>query len=320
MSERQLIEAFVALARGYKDPKTVVGPGDDAAVIEAPLGPECISTDQFVENQHFRHRWIGPAALAGRCLAATVSDLAAMGATPRWVTLALTVTKAQDHEWLMAFARRFGQIAALWNIDLIGGDLTRGDHCSICLTIGGHVQKGRFLLRHGARPDDGIWVSGNLGGAASAVEYLERGGRNQRLVAEFFTIQHRVLLGLALNRSGVASSCCDISDGLLVDLTTLLNTDCPGALLDTKRVPVAPMAKRVAQELACSTRPWVLNGGEDFELLFTVPPRREEAMGDLSEALAIPLTRIGTMAETPGIVNTEGAELKPTGWDPFRGS
>lgn len=320
MSERQLIDEFVALARGYKDPKTLLGPGDDAAVIDLAHGPECISTDQFVENQHFRHRWIGPEDLAGRCLSATVSDLAAMGATPRWITVALTLSKAQDRDWLMAFGQRFGQIVGLWNIDLIGGDLTRGDRASICLTIGGTAQKGRLLLRRGARPDDGIWVSGNLGGSAAAVDYLERGGRNRGLVADFFAVQHRILLGLALNRSGVASSCCDVSDGLLTDLTSLLHEDCQGALLDTARLPVAPQAKRVAAELACSTRPWVLNGGEDFELLFTVPPRREEAMGDLSEALAVPLTRIGTMAETAGIVNTEGGLLEPSGWDPFRGS
>ena len=320
MSERQLIDEFVRLARGYQDPKTLLGPGDDAAVIEPSHGPECISTDQFVENQHFRHRWIGPEELAGRCLAATVSDLAAMGATPRWLTVAMTLSKRQTKDWLMAFAKRLGQILALWNIDLIGGDLTQGDHCSICLTMGGTAQKGRLLLRHGAQPDDGIWVSGNLGGSAAAVEYLERGGRNSSLVADFFTTKHRVLLGLALNRSGVASSCCDISDGLLTDLSSLFHGNCRGALLDVQRIPLSPMASRVAQELACSTRPWVLNGGEDFELLFTVPPRREEAMGDLSEALAIPLTRIGTMAEAPGIVNREGRLLEPAGWDPFRGS
>jgi len=232
----------------------------------------------------------------------------------------LTLTNAQDKDWLMTFAQRVGQILALWNIDLIGGDITRGERCSICLTIGGTAQKGRLLLRRGAQPDDGIWVSGNLGGSAAAVEYLERGGRNQNLVADFFTASHRVLLGLALNRSGVASSCCDISDGLLTDLSSLFHDKCAGALLDLNRIPVSPLATRVAQELACSTRPWILNGGEDFELLFTVPPRREEAMGDLSEALAIPLTRIGTMAETPGIVNREGGLMEPAGWDPFQGS
>ena len=320
MSELQLIDDLVKLARSYKDPKTLLGPGDDAAVIDLSFGPECITTDQYVENQHFRHRWIRPSDLAARCLSATVSDLAAMGATPRWLTLAITLTSDQDRDWLMSFGQRLGQILALWNIDLIGGDLTRGERCSICMTMGGTAQKGRLLLRRGAQPDDGIWVSGNLGGSAAALEYLERGGKNHNLVVDFFSAKHRVLLGLALNRSGVASSCCDISDGLLTDLTSLLNEDCPGALLDLKRLPVSPIATRVSQELACSTRPWVLNGGEDFELLFTVPPRREEAMGDLSEALGIPLTRIGTMAETPGIINVEGRALSPAGWDPFRDS
>lgn len=318
MGEQELLADFIARARRHHDPKTLLGPGDDAAVIEPTSGLECITSDQFIENRHFRHRWISPEALAGRCLAATISDLAAMGAVPRWVTLSLSLGPNLGPDWLSAFADGFGQVCESWQLDLIGGDLGRADLTSISLTAGGIAKKGRFLIRHGAAPDDGIWVSGGIGAAAACIDYLERGGNDRKMIREFYQAQHRVLLGLALNHSGIASSCCDISDGLTTSIHSLFHKGAPGALLDLKRIPLSPLAGSISQHLACSTRHWLLNGGEDYELLFTVPPRREEAISDLSEALDISLTRIGTMAANPGLITTDGRVLEAAGWDPFR--
>ena len=319
-SEAELIEALISRARSYADPGTLIGPGDDAAVIKGEAAHQVITTETLNEGVHFRHDWVSAADLAARALSSTLSDLAAMGATPRWVTLALTLTKLQDIAWVERFGAELGGLLSRLQVDLIGGDMSRGPTTSLTFTAGGSLSPRRALTQGSAKLHDGLWVSGNLGGAGASLAYLLSGGRSPEYTLAYRRPKARILLGLTLNKTGLTTSCCDLSDGLLMDASSLLSSSAPGLLLDLHRIPVATVARQMARMSGGedSLRDWVLRGGEEFELLFTVNPRHEEAMADLSRSLELPLTRIGTVASKPGIVTTEGERLEPTGWDSFQ--
>ncbi|MBI5900465.1 MAG: thiamine-phosphate kinase [Rhodocyclales bacterium] len=268
---------------------TTLGVGDDAALI-AP-GPGCelvISSDMLVEGTHFLAD-TDPQDLGWKTLAVNVSDLAAMGARPRWATLALALPEA-DEAWIAAFARGFFACAAEFGIDLIGGDTTRGPR-NFCVGIFGEVAAGTALRRSGTKPGDEIWISGRPGRAALGLAHLQ--GRMQLdearradCIAALQRPQPRVALGLALQ--GLATAAIDVSDGLLADLGHVLAASGVAARLQIAVLP-APTFEREA---------W-LAGGDDYELVFTSPVARHAQIAALSLALDLPLTRIGVIEAGP---------------------
>jgi thiamine-monophosphate kinase len=280
-------------------PNATLGIGDDAALLRVSAGMElAITTDMLVSGTHFFPD-ADPFLLGHKTLAVNLSDLAAMGATPRWVTLALSLPQADD-AWLSAFSRGFFALADRHNVTLIGGDTTRGP-LNLCVTAMGEVPHDEALRRDGATPGDDIWISGELGDAALALAHL-RGEIS--LPASAFNIcaqrlhqpEPRIALGLALR--GIASSAIDISDGLLADLGHILECSQVAAEIFFADLPVsAALRPHLAQPPA---RHCLLAGGDDYELCFTAPPAHRAAILGLAKKLSLPLSRIGIIASGNG--------------------
>lgn len=281
-------------------PNADLGVGDDAALIRVSPGYQlAISTDMSVVGTHF-YADCPPEDVGWKSLAVNVSDLAAMGAQPKWMTLAIALPE-QNHEWLSAFADGFFACAEEFGIDLIGGDTTRGP-LNIAVQIMGEVPVGKSLLRSGAQVGDDIWVSGFIGSAALGLAHLQEKTMLPKDVASvcmraLHHPQPRLALGLAL--LGVANSCIDISDGLLGDLGHILRASGVGAALDLEAIPCLPFVS-AALDLPVMQHA-VLAGGDDYELCFTAPSSQYVQIQDISKSLGLPLTRIGHI--------TDGADL-----------
>jgi thiamine-monophosphate kinase len=287
MTEDELIQLIASLAaRPAGD--VAVALGDDAAVVTVPASQSLVTcTDTLVAGVHFHAET--PAHLIGfKSLSVNLSDLAAMGALPRWVQLCLTMPAA-DGAFVAEFMRGFMQLADRYSVILVGGDTTRGP-LSITVQAMGLADKNRLLTRGTAAPGDLVAVSGQLGDAALALQQLENG----RPVAmeQMRRLQQpepRIELGMEL--AGLASSCIDISDGLLLDLERLLLHSGCGASLELEKLP----ASECLLELEAEKR-WQLQltGGDDYELCFTIKPEFRSRLEELAESLAITITVIGS--------------------------
>ncbi len=301
-------------------PTAVLGGGDDCALLQPTSGMQlAVSTDTLVADTHF-FADADPEKLGWKCLAVNLSDLAAMGATPRWATLALTVPDV-DADWLAAFADGLYRCADDYGIALVGGDTTRGP-LSIGLTVMGEVPPGQSLRRDGALPGDDVWVSGTLGDAALALAALQgRVNLNDadlaQLAARLHTPTPRVTLGLALR--GVAHSAIDISDGLLADLGHILQRSKVGAVVDYTCLPLGEIVHDFAAHPAFDG--CVLAGGDDYELCFTAPVEAHDAILAIGQQLNLRLSQIGTICAAPGLTlrgaQGEALAISETGYDHF---
>jgi len=291
LNEFELIRRFFTHpARG-----AVLGVGDDAAIVQARRGQELVvTTDMLVAGRHFRHG-ADPEQLGHKALAVNLSDIAAMGATPRWATLALALPRA-NARWLAAFSRGFMRLARRHGLDLVGGDTTRGP-LAVCVQIVGEVPRGRALRRDGARVGDDVWVSGTLGDAALALAV--RRGRILAVPRERRALKlkldapvPRVGLGIALR--GMARSAIDISDGLIADLGHICERSRVAAVVQFDRLPVSAIMRRNLGRPAA--RAALLAGGDDYELVFTAGRSWRNAIARLAQRLRLKLTRIGRIA------------------------
>jgi thiamine-monophosphate kinase len=286
-----------------------VGIGDDAAVLEVPRGRELlVTTDLFVEGVHFRRRWLPAAAAGRRALCRALSDIAAMGGEPRFAFLSLAVPSASSLQppasglqpsasWVRGFLRGFAAAARSFHVALAGGDTGSSGSGALLadVIILGTAPKGTAALRSGARPGDGLFVSGRLGALAAA---LDSGRRPP-------PIHPRLALGKHLRSYRLITAMMDLSDGLSTDLNRLIRESGVGAEVDVDRLPLA------------GTLQQALNGGEDYELLFTVPEARA---GRLPRSIAgVALTRIGRITGGRGawLVDSRGRrkKLRPGGWE-----
>ena len=293
MKEFQLIrqiqrETSVATSCGVK-----LGIGDDAAVLEVPAGQHLVAaTDTLNVGTHFPED-TSPYDIGYKCLAVNLSDLAAMGAIPHWALLSLSLPEA-DPEWMHSFTEGFKSLAQIHGVTLVGGDTTSGP-LSISLTALGSIEPGRQLTRSGAKPGDLLIVSGTIGGAARALDLLQAGetaiGRDL-----LDRPQPRVKLGQAL--VDYANACIDISDGLLADLGHVLKASGCGTRIEIDKLPYAESLA----ELEGSARwSYQLSGGDDYELLFTLPPHHKALLATWSQQLDIDLNIIGEIEESDGI-------------------
>jgi thiamine-monophosphate kinase len=285
LQEFNLIDHWFG-SRGFARADVRLGIGDDAAITQLQPHEQLVTaTDMLVEGTHFL-----PAAparsLGHRCLACNLSDLAAMGATPRWASLALCLP-AFDAAWLDEFALGFFKLAEQYEVALIGGDTVRGP-LSMTVTLQGAIASADYLSRGGAQPGDKIYVSGTPGAAAAGRLALVSEPHAQ-LAKAFLFPEPRVVLGQSLRQ--LASAAIDISDGLHADLGHLLTASGCGAELQLDALPLAEM---LATGLtAVQAQEYALCGGEDYELLFTVAPARVAALSALADEHGVALSCIG---------------------------
>jgi len=297
MDEATVIERFF-WHLGAVRTDVVLGIGDDAALLRPPPGFDiAMTTDSLVEDVHFLPG-SPPRSIGHRALAVNLSDLAAMGATPAWALLSLTLP-AIDEAWLGDFATGFGRLARVHDVALVGGNLSRGP-LNITVQLAGHVATNTALRRSGAHEGDEIWVSGTLGDATLGRERSSEAGENAPAIGLLERFEYptpRVALGDALR--GVASACIDLSDGLLADLPRLAAASHCGAALDVDRLPLSDALRGEASD----GPPWqrALVGGEDYELCFTAPPAAAPTLAAIAERCAVPLARCGRMRRTAGL-------------------
>ena len=282
---------FALIERYFRRPTrhTVLGVGDDGALIRPAAGCELVmSTDMLVSGTHFLAD-CSAEDIGWKAMAVNVSDMAAMGAEPRWALLAAALPAATE-SWIAAFARGFFACADAFGVDVVGGDTTRGPR-NFCVTIVGEVPAGAALLRSGAGVGDDIWVSGRPGRAALGLAHLQgrivlEGPRRDDCLAALNRPQPRVALGIALR--GVATAAIDVSDGLLADLGHILAGSGLAATLSLPDLPAADDERNA-----------FLAGGDDYELVFCAPPAARVAIADIGARLDLPLTRIGATQSGP---------------------
>jgi thiamine-monophosphate kinase len=332
--EDRLIERVVKARppAGGKGGGLRLGIGDDAAVGSPRLGCEWVlSCDAFLDGVHFRAESYPPDSVGYKALVRAASDLAAMGATPRLYLLTLALPAGRTGKWLDEFMRGMRRAARVLGMRLAGGDTTKSAKIFISITVIGEIGRGLAVKRSGARPGDLVYVSGHLGRAALGLELMNARGRGvlsgrsagpARLVQPHLYPQIQIKLGAWLARHRVASAMMDLSDGLSTDLARLCQASAVGARLWDEQIPrvrIPDAAARGLEGRRLDPLLMALNGGEDYELLFTVPRKnlkRLRGAPAFAEITAIgeieggrQITRIGP--------DGRPSRLEPAGWDPF---
>jgi thiamine-monophosphate kinase len=293
------------------------GIGDDCAVLRIPRGHEALVTTDFsLEGIHFRREWHSPESIGHRCLTRGLSDIAAMGGEPVAVFLSIAIPQSLPQSWVDRFLRGLLTLARRFNVTLAGGDTAESPTGILAdIIVLGSVPSGKAIFRSGAEPGDVIYVSGELGGSAAAVHrMMTRPKRklNPRDYPQHFCPQPRLELGRFLRECKLASAMIDLSDGLSTDLAHICEESSVGAEVQAEAIPRASIGRprrKVTLEVA-------LHGGEDYELLFTVPRRKHIPV----RIAGIPITPIGRITRAKRIVLLErnvAHELLPQGWEHF---
>ncbi|HSH48726.1 MAG TPA: thiamine-phosphate kinase [Halomonas sp.] len=313
LGEFDLIRRYLAPDTQAPGDGVVLGPGDDAALLAPTPGHRLVvSVDTSVAGVHFPTA--APArAIGHRALAVSLSDLAAMGAIPRWCLMSLTLPRA-DAGWVAEFAAGFHALCRASGVSLVGGDVTHGE-LAIDVTVMGEVPEGEALRRAGAHAGDLIAVTGALGGGAGGLALWQAGRRelDDPLLGRYLLPQPRLEAGQALR--GLASAAIDVSDGLLADLGHLREASGVGAALDVSAVPLAAgLGDALGSGAAVRA---ALGGGDDYELLIGLPAARLATARRRLDALGLDLSVIGRFTETPGVTGVDPEWLK--GWQHFSG-
>ena len=314
MSEFNLIRDYFTWNTTDNNIKLSVG--DDAAILAPESGKDLvISVDTSISGRHFPADT--PASDIGhKALAVNLSDLAAMGATPSWFTLALTLPE-YDPDWLQQFSAGMRALADEHNIHLVGGDTTRGT-LSITIQVAGTVPTGQALLRSGAQTDDLICVSGHLGDTAAGLACIQQRltlteAHQQHCIEQLNRPTPQIVLGQLLR--GQAHSCIDISDGLSADLSHILKRSDKGARIDSQQLPYSTALLSLTSE---QHRQYALQGGDDYELLFTIAPERFEALRAAAEKVGVLVTVIGEITDRSGELVIDGEVVsEPQGFNHF---
>jgi thiamine-monophosphate kinase len=314
----------------------ITGIGDDAAVISQIAGRNtCITTDLLVEDIDFARDTMRPRLLGHKALAVSLSDIAAMGARPRWALLSLGLpTDIWNSDFVDQFYEGFFSLADRYHIQLIGGDVSRSpEKIVIDSIVLGESASEREVLRCGAQPGDQLFLTGALGGAAAGLRLLNRGARVEfaddaapdadsleQLLLRQLRPEPRVGWGLVLGEERLASAMIDISDGLSSDLKHLCRESATGALIHAARIPIDPLVTVLCGRRALDPLLLALHGGEDFELLFSVSPDKVAKLPKTVDGISI--TQIGELTNEPGkicVVERDRVwDLEPEGFDHFK--
>ena len=311
-------------------PWVVVGPGDDAAVLQPQRGAcDVLTTDALVDGVHFDFRFVPPEAVGHRALAVNLSDLAAMGAEPRAALLSLLLPASLDVATLDGIVAGLTGLAAQYRVALVGGNITRTPGpLAIDVMATGSVHPRRVLRRSGARPGDEVYVTGTLGDAAAGLQSLRESGSRDAIawaacVERYLRPEPRVRAGLLLGRNRVASACMDLSDGLADGVRQVAAASGIGMAIDEAAIPISAAARHWHQAAGHDPIATARTGGDDYELLFTVrPAHRGRLRGVLKMPRMVPVTRIGVVTKEPALVlrTARGSRDLPVGYEHFRDS
>jgi thiamine-monophosphate kinase len=314
LNEKSLIER-IRLAATARGQRAGYGIGDDCAVLPLPRGHEALVTTDFsLEDVHFRREWHPPDSVGHRCLARGLSDIAAMGGTPRAAFLSLALPAELPQSWVDKFVAGLLKLATRFSVPLAGGDTAQSPAGILAdVVVLGSVPAGKAVLRSGARPGDFLYVTGTLGAAVAVLNQLRDGAKlRPRSHPKHFYPEPRVAVGQFLREKKLASAMIDISDGLSTDLGHICEESGVGAELETEAIPVAKLGKsgrRVSFESA-------LHGGEDYELLFTVPPKKRRVPPRIA---GVTVRQIGVVTRGRKVLlrDKKGTkeELVPQGWE-----
>lgn len=313
---------FDLIAKFFTRPTThaVLGVGDDCALIAPTPGMElAISTDMLIAGRHFMPS-DGPGTIGHKTMAVNLSDLAAMGAKPRYALLSIALPEA-DEKFLRGFAGGFFGLAQKHGVEVIGGDTTRGGLLTLNVTIIGEVPPGQALRRDGAKADDDIWVSGTLGDASAALAHHQGKLRLEteqavKCFPRLFVPTPRVELGQALRN--VANSAIDVSDGFAADLTHILERSEVGAEIWFERLPLSEALAPLQNDPAAQE--CILSGGDDYELVFTAAANKREIIESISAQQELRITRVGRILPEHGLHildHGQPMQLNRLGFDHF---
>jgi thiamine-monophosphate kinase len=301
-----------------------LGIGDDAALFRPRPGHETILTcDWFLEGTHFLLDQHPPDAIGWKCLARAVSDVAAMGGRPSCFLLSLALPDSHSGRWLNKFLGGLCRASRKFDCLLAGGDTTRRREILINITVVAEVRTSRSVRRSGARAGNLIYVSGRLGEAELGLRILRRDRKHVNIKSPL-TMKHlypapRLALGQWLADRRLATAMMDLSDGLSSDLARLCAASGVGARLQSEKIPAVRVSDS-NRKLGLNPLQLALHGGDDYELLFTVPAKKAGMLP--REYKSVALTRIGKITECPGLIvleeNGRERKLRPAGWDPFR--
>ena len=316
-SELRLIERIRHAAK-LTGGKPAHGIGDDSAVLDLPRGHEMlVTTDLSLEGTHFRREWHPAHSVGHRCLARGLSDIAAMGGTPLYAFLSLALPADLPQRWVNSFMKGFFKLAKQYSVQLAGGD-TAQSSCGVIadIIVVGSTPKAKAILRSGAQPGDFLYVTGQLGVSVAALQELRYGKKlRPNSHPRHFYPDPRIAVGQFLREHRLARAMIDTSDGLSTDLGHICHESRVGAVVDEIVLPVPPTDRNFRN---------ALHGGEDYELLFTVPPDRVEKLPNVGGHLQIagvPITRIGGITKDRAIKlwKPDGttSPLKPEGWQHF---
>ncbi|MEA5115041.1 MAG: thiamine-phosphate kinase [Geobacteraceae bacterium] len=290
-----------------------LGIGDDAAAVAHSAGNlSLITTDMLVEGVHFDLSFCDPFSLGRKSLSVNLSDIAAMGGTPRHFLLSMAVPPSADLALLDDLIRGMMQRATEFGVSLIGGDTCSSpDRLVLSLTVLGEQLPEKIVRRSGAGPGDNICVTGTVGDSALGLKLLKNGERDDFLISRHLDPTPRVREGRALADACIPSAMIDLSDGLLADLQHILDSSSAGARLREADIPLSPHFLARFPAMDDEARTMALSGGEDYELLFTVPPIRMPDLFSLMQELGTPVAVIGSVTETNGlsVVDTDGNQL-----------
>jgi thiamine-monophosphate kinase len=302
----------------------VIGPGDDAAVIQPERGTfDVLTTDAQVEGIHFDRRFVPPDAIGHRALAVNLSDLAAMGASPRGALLSLALPPALDVADFEQLVEGVLTVAAAHRVALIGGNITQtSGPLMVDVTAIGAVRPRKVLTRAGARPGDGVYVTGSLGEAAVGLQRLRAGDNGMdSCVSRYLRPQPRVRAGMLLGRNRAASSCMDISDGLADCVRQVADASGVGITLDASGIPIPAEVAEAQRRRGGDPLEPALSGGDDYELFFTVKPAHQGRLRAVCQQLGdLPITRIGVVTKGRDLLVREkdGTRPLPEGYEHFK--